>query len=531
MALFDSIIGSAREKFGLSNEGSGGLVAALLALITDPRSGGIGGFIDKFRNAGLGPLVDSWISAGNNEPLSGDQVESALGADAVDGLATRAGVDRRAASAALGGIIPSVVDTLTPDGDIPDDQSILSKVGSFLSDWRGAVVGGVGAAAAMAGGAADKVGDAAGKTYDKGKEVLGDGVAAAGNIAGAARDKVAGAVGDVYDAGSSGGGSFLKWLIPILLLGLMIVLGFMFCGRGTPTANVTTDANVNRPANANANAVRTVESSFKIVANNGKYTVSGLVPDQATLDQIKAKLDAQFGAGNVDYSGLKVDASAKPFAAEWWTNFEKMLPNLKDWKTGALAFGGNAITEASGLPAAALDQLRSLFAGWTLPSSLGEAARSLAEVALPNGTKLQAYPGGIEDQLVKFIQSDDYKNGTNDSLKDKWFNFDDLNFVFGKTELTPESKRQLDNIVAILKAFPDVKIKIGGYTDKKGDDAANKKLSDDRAKAVQAALQKAGVGSQVPEAEGYGEQFATVEEGASDEARKVDRKTAIRLIK
>jgi outer membrane protein OmpA-like peptidoglycan-associated protein len=133
--------------------------------------------------------------------------------------------------------------------------------------------------------------------------------------------------------------------------------------------------------------------------------------------------------------------------------------------------------------------------------------------------------------LVKFIESADYKNGTNDSLKDKWFNFDDLNFVFGKTELTPESKRQLDNIVAILKAFPDAKIKIGGYTDKKGDDAANKKLSDARAKAVQAALQKAGVGAQVPEAEGYGEQYATVEEGASDEARAVDRKTAVRLMK
>lgn len=535
MALFDSIIGSAREKFGLSQEGAGGLVAALLALITDPKGGGFSGFLDRFRSAGLGPIVDSWISTGSSEPLSGDQVEAALGPDAVDGIATRAGVDRNAASAALGGIIPGVVDSLTPDGEVPDDTSIFSRISGFLSDWGGAiggaVVGGVGAAAAMAGGAADKVGDAAEATYGKGKEVLSDGVAAAG----AARDRVAGAVGNAYEAGVDGGGSFLKWLIPLLLLGLLIVLGYMFCGRGAPTANTTVNANANRASNtnvnANANAAKAVDSSFKLVANDGKYTVSGVVPNQATLDQIKAKLDAQFGAGNVDYSGLKIDASAKPFDPGWWTNFEKMLPNLKDWKTGTLAFAGNAITEAVGLPGAALDQLKSLFAGWTLPSSLGEAARSLAEVSLPNGTKLQAYPGGIEDQLVKFIQSDAYKTGTNDSLKIKWFNFDDLNFVFGKTELTPESKRQLDNITSILKAYPEVKIKIGGYTDKKGDDAANKKLSDDRAKAVQAALQRAGVGGQVPEAEGYGEEFATVAEGESDEARKVDRKTAIRLIK
>jgi hypothetical protein len=57
------------------------------------------------------------------------------------------------------------------------------------------------------------------------------------------------------------------------------------------------------------------------------------------------------------------------------------------------------------------------------------------------------------------------------------------------------------------------------------------KLSDSRAKAVKAALDKAGVGAQVPEAEGYGEKFATVAETASDAERAVDRKTAVRLIK
>ena len=157
--------------------------------------------------------------------------------------------------------------------------------------------------------------------------------------------------------------------------------------------------------------------------------------------------------------------------------------------------------------------------------------KKLTEISLPNGTKLQAYPGGIEDQLIKFIQSDEYKNGTADTLKNKWFDFDDLKFKFGTTELVPESKRQLDNITAILKAFPDVKLRIGGYTDKKGDDAANKKLSDTRAKAVKTALEKEGVGAQVPEAEGYGEERATVAETATDEERAVDRKTSVRLIK
>ncbi|MGJ7032793.1 DUF937 domain-containing protein [Niabella hirudinis] len=165
------------------------------------------------------------------------------------------------------------------------------------------------------------------------------------------------------------------------------------------------------------------------------------------------------------------------------------------------------------------------------PAPADPATRTLAEVTLPNGTKLQAYSGGIEDQLVQFIQSDAYKTAADSTLKEKWFNFDDLNFEFGTTKLTDSSKRQLDNIAAILKAFPDVKIKVGGYTDKKGDDAANLKLSDGRAKAVQAALKAAGVGAQVPEAEGYGETLAQVDENAPDEARAADRRTSVRLLK
>lgn len=421
MALFDSIIDGAKEKFGLSGDNAGGLVAALLGVIANPANGGFGGFLDKFRNAGLGDMVNSWISTGDNTPLSEDQVESALGPGTIDSIAAQSSLDRGTAVTAMAGTIPSIVDHLTPDGEVPDESTLLSRIGGFLSNWGGtiggAVASGVGASAAMAGGAADK-----------GKEVFSGGVAAAG----AAGDRVSGAVrnvGNSFETNDSGSGSILKWLLPLLLLGLFVVIGYMFCGRGTTP---TVPANANRTnANANVNANR--------VNTNANVNVT--------------------------------------------------------------------------------------------TANTAEPARTLSEVTLPNGTKLQAYSGGIEDQLVKFIESDEYKKATADQLKEKWFSFDDLNFVFGKTELTPESKRQQDNIVAILKAFPDVKIKIGGYSDRKGDDAANLKLSDSRAKAVQAALKTAGVGGQVPEAEGYGEKFAKVEESATDDARKVDRKTAVRLIK
>ncbi len=150
-----------------------------------------------------------------------------------------------------------------------------------------------------------------------------------------------------------------------------------------------------------------------------------------------------------------------------------------------------------------------------------------------NGIKLKGYLGGMEDQLISFLKADGYKNAKDDNaLKDKWYSFDKVNFKIGKSDqLEDGSQIQIDNLVAILKAYPDVKIKIGGYTDKTGNQAENVKLSQARADFIKAALTNAGVGAQVLSAEGYGSQFATVPAEASNEERAIDRKMAIRFAK
>lgn len=150
-----------------------------------------------------------------------------------------------------------------------------------------------------------------------------------------------------------------------------------------------------------------------------------------------------------------------------------------------------------------------------------------------NGVKIKGFAGGMEDQLISFLKSDGYKNATDDAaLKDKWYSFDKVNFKIGKSDQLEEgSQQQLDNLVAILKAYPDAKIKIGGYTDKTGDETKNLSLSKARAEYIKAALAKAGVGAQVLEAEGYGSKFATVPAGATNEERAADRKMAIRFAK
>jgi outer membrane protein OmpA-like peptidoglycan-associated protein len=145
------------------------------------------------------------------------------------------------------------------------------------------------------------------------------------------------------------------------------------------------------------------------------------------------------------------------------------------------------------------------------------------KVQLPDRTELDAFSGGIEDKLVMFLN-----DASSKADKDAWFDFDNLNFETGSATITPGSQQQVNNIAAILKAYPKVKIKVGGYTDRTGDAAINKKLSQDRADAVVAALKAAGANSaQLVGAEGYGSAFATVAAEASEEERKKDRRIAV----
>ncbi|HEY1020681.1 MAG TPA: OmpA family protein, partial [Flavisolibacter sp.] len=152
-------------------------------------------------------------------------------------------------------------------------------------------------------------------------------------------------------------------------------------------------------------------------------------------------------------------------------------------------------------------------------------ARESTQVQLAGGTTINAFRGGVEDQLVTCLNDAACTPGT-----DRWFDFDNINFETGSARLTDSSQVQVQNIAAILKAYPNAKIKIGGYTDKTGNDADNKRLSQQRAEAVLNAIKAAGANAaQLVGAEGYGSEFAKMPPTASDEERKTDRRIAVQL--
>lgn len=149
-----------------------------------------------------------------------------------------------------------------------------------------------------------------------------------------------------------------------------------------------------------------------------------------------------------------------------------------------------------------------------------------------NGVSLSANQGGLEEAMVAFLKSDGYKNAADDAvLKDQWYDFDNVTFKTGSSNQLENGAEQLKNLAAILKAYPDTKIKIGGYTDKTGNEENNLKLSQVRADFIKAELAKNGVGAQVVSAEGYGSKYATADVKATDAERAKDRKMAVRFTK
>lgn len=206
----------------------------------------------------------------------------------------------------------------------------------------------------------------------------------------------------------------------------------------------------------------------------------------------------------------------------------EQLDKVKD----AAGDAAGAVTDAAGDVAGKVTD-----AAGNAVDAAGDAAGAVADAAgnavgalgaffkrkLPNGVELNIPENGIESQVVNFIAGD------NAIDKTSWFNFDRLNFATGKATLDMEkSGEQLNNIAEIMKGYPSVKVKLGGYTDNTGNEAANMTLSQNRADAVKAALVAKGIAADRIATEGYGIAHP-IADNATPEGRAQNRRIALRV--
>ncbi|RYU79149.1 OmpA family protein [Hymenobacter persicinus] len=150
------------------------------------------------------------------------------------------------------------------------------------------------------------------------------------------------------------------------------------------------------------------------------------------------------------------------------------------------------------------------------------------QVKLPDGTVLNIGSNSVESRLFNFLN--DANQTVSDDKTQGWMSLDRVYFNTGKSTLTAESQAQLKNIAAILKAFPNAALKLGGYTDNVGKADMNLTLSADRANAARKALLNNGVDAGRVAAEGYGQEHP-IASNDTPEGKAQNRRVDVRVTK
>jgi outer membrane protein OmpA-like peptidoglycan-associated protein len=94
--------------------------------MTNPRTGGVDGFVGLFRRIGLGDIFNSWLGGRPGQSVTTAQMEAALGTQPIDNLAALTGLSRTAVSSALTVLLPRLIGHLSPGGSLPSTSELTS---------------------------------------------------------------------------------------------------------------------------------------------------------------------------------------------------------------------------------------------------------------------------------------------------------------------------------------------------------------------------------------------------------------------
>ena len=122
------ILDQVTSKLGGQNGQDGG-VASMQKLFTS--NGGLEGMTSKLTQSGLGKQVESWIGKGQNQPVSGKQVQQAMDPKDVHQVAKNAGMSDEEACDHIAKAMPEMVNQATPQGQIPKQDPFAKGVDSI----------------------------------------------------------------------------------------------------------------------------------------------------------------------------------------------------------------------------------------------------------------------------------------------------------------------------------------------------------------------------------------------------------------
>jgi outer membrane protein OmpA-like peptidoglycan-associated protein/uncharacterized protein YidB (DUF937 family) len=139
MGTMELLLNDVENHFGISDAKAGSLLSSVLGFIQE-QNGGLSGFLDRFRRIGLSDAVSGWLSGGPTSPLSADNLQSALGTQTMNSIASRTGLSISMVTAALAYMLPKLVSSLAPGGTIP--TRLPSEAAPYLTRASGMVTEG-----------------------------------------------------------------------------------------------------------------------------------------------------------------------------------------------------------------------------------------------------------------------------------------------------------------------------------------------------------------------------------------------------
>jgi uncharacterized protein YidB (DUF937 family) len=125
MGIFDEMAKGLLGKVLGGGSSQNPLMDIVMGLIANPQSGGLQGLIQTFKEKGLGDAMSSWISTGENQSVSSDQIQHALGGRFIQQIAQQLGSSKSEVSGGLANLLPDMIDKLTPTGKLPEGDQLL----------------------------------------------------------------------------------------------------------------------------------------------------------------------------------------------------------------------------------------------------------------------------------------------------------------------------------------------------------------------------------------------------------------------
>ena len=98
--------------------------------------------VDTMHAKGMGDVAGSWVGTGANQPITAAEVEQLLSPEQLAQLAAESGLPPDQVSQGVAAVLPDVVNTLTPDGSLPDHAQVQATTDQLQAALAGLAGGG-----------------------------------------------------------------------------------------------------------------------------------------------------------------------------------------------------------------------------------------------------------------------------------------------------------------------------------------------------------------------------------------------------